>query len=72
MIKSQLYPYIETYINEYLWGFTKEQLNVGVINGELCLDNLNIRPDNTNLKLDEFDLPLWIKAGQIDKIKICC
>jgi len=72
MIKSQLYPYIEKYVGEYLWGFTKEQFNLGVMSGELCLDNLNFRPDKTNQKLDEHDIPLWIKAGQIEKIKICC
>ena len=71
MIKNQLYPYIEKYINEYLWGFSKEQFNVGVMNGEICLEKLNIRPDKTNAKLEEYDIPLWIKAGQIEKIKIC-
>ena len=24
MIKNQLYPFVESYINKYLWGFTKE------------------------------------------------
>ena len=33
MIKNQLYPYIEEYINSFLYGFTKEQLD------ELQFDN---------------------------------
>ena len=72
MIKSQLYPYIETYINEYLYGFSKEQFNIGVMNGELELDKLNIRPDKTKMKLEEHNLPIWLKAGFIEKIKVSC
>ena len=70
MIKNQLYPFIEKYINEYLFGFTKEQLNIGVMNGQIQLDNLIIRPDSTNQKLNELDLPIWLKAGMIKKIHI--
>ena len=34
MIKNKLYPLVEKYINTYLYGFTKEQLDVGeVYNG---------------------------------------
>ena len=72
MIKNQLYPFIEKYINEYLFGFTKEQLNIGVMNGQIQLDNLIIRPDSTNQKLNELDLPIWLKAGMIKKIHIGC
>lgn len=72
MIKNQLYPYIETYINEYLYGFTKEQLDVGVMNGVIQLDKLNIRPDKANEKLDKQDSPIWLKAGLISKIHVAC
>jgi hypothetical protein len=72
MIKNQLYPYIEKYINEYLHGFTKEQLNVGVMNGTIALDKLNIRVDKVNEKLDLYDVPIWIKAGMINKIRVGC
>lgn len=72
MLKNKLYPYIEKYINEYLYGFTSEQLNVGVMNGTIMLDRLNIRPDRVNEKLDNLEIPIWIKAGRIDKIRISC
>jgi len=72
MIKNQLYPYIEKYINEYLWGFSKEQLNVGVINGTIVLEKLNIRIDKVNKKLDLTDTPFWLKSGSIQKIQVCC
>lgn len=72
MIKNQLYPYVEKYINEYLYGFSKEQLDVGVMNGVILLEKLNIRPDKANEKLDKQDSPIWLKAGLIRKINVCC
>lgn len=72
MIKNQLYPYVEKYINEYLYGFSKEQLEVGVMNGIILLEKLNIRPDKANEKLDKQDSPIWLKAGLIRKIQVGC
>ena len=72
MIKNQLYPYIESYINEYLYGFSKEQLDVGIMKGLIKLENLNLRPDGVNERMDEKNLPFWLKAGLISKIDIGC
>ena len=70
MLKNKLYPYVEKYINEYLYGFTKEQLDVGLTNGTISLEYLNLRPDKVNSKLDEKNLPIWLKAGLISKISV--
>ena len=72
MIKNQLYPYIERYINELLYGFTKEQFDIGVMNGEIKLDKLNFRPDGVNKLLDDKNRTFWLKAGFINKIYIGC
>ena len=72
MIKNQLYPYIEKYINELLYGFTKEQFNVGVMNGEIKLEKLNLRPDGVNKIFDDKNYSFWLKAGFITKIYIGC
>lgn len=72
MIKNQLYPYVEKYINEYLWGFSKEQLDVGVMKGVILLEKLNIRPDKANEKLDSKDIPVWLKLGKLSKIQVTC
>ncbi len=72
MIKNQLYPYIERYINELLYGFTKEQFDIGVMNGEIKLDKLNFRPDGVNKLLDDKNRSFWLKAGFINKIYIGC
>ena len=72
MIKNQLYPYIEQYINELLYGFTKEQFDVGVMNGQIKLEKLNLRPDGANKILDDKNFSMWLKAGFITKIYIGC
>ena len=70
MIKNQLYPYIEKYINEYLYCFTKEQLEIGVLEGQIKLANLNLRPDKINSIMDEQNQPFWLKASLISSIDI--
>ena len=72
MIRNQLYPYIEKYINDYLHGFTKEQLTLAITEGELKLEKINIRPDVINKTMDENNVPFWLKAGLISKIHIGC
>ena len=72
MIKNQLYPYIEKYINEYLYGFTKEQMNLAITKGELELNKINLRPDKINTMMDESNVPFWIKVGLINKIYVGC
>ena len=70
MIKNQLYPYIEKYINSFLYGFTKEQLDVGILKGEIKLENLNLKPNGVNEVLNKDNLPFWLKAGLISKINL--
>ena len=72
MIKNKLYPFIEKYFSEYLWGFSKEQMNVGLVNGTIILEKLNIRIDKVNQKTDTHEMPFWMKSGSIQKIQVCC
>ena len=70
MLKNQLYSYIKDYFEEYLHGFTKRQLDVAITKGQIKLQYLNLRPDTINKKMDEKNIPFWIKAGLIKKINI--
>ena len=72
MLKHQLFPLIEKYFEEYLHGFKKKQLEIVITKGELKLQYLNLRPDTINKKLDEKNIPFWLKAGLIKKIYIGC
>ena len=70
MLKNQLYPLIKNYFEEYLHGFTKKQLDIAITKGQIRLQYLNLRPDTINKKMDEKNIPFWIKAGLIKKINI--
>ena len=70
MLKNQLYTLIKDYFEEYLHGFTKRQLDVAITKGQIKLQYLNLRPDTFNKKMDEKNIPFWIKAGLIKKISI--
>ena len=68
MIRNQLYPYIEQYINDYLYGFTKEQMELAITQGKLELNQIVIRPDKINSIMDDSNVAFWIKAGLINRI----
>ena len=68
MIRNQLYPYIEQYINEYLYGFTKEQMDLAITQGKLELNKIVIRPDKINQIMDDSNVAFWVKAGIINRI----
>ena len=68
MIRNQLYPYIEQYINDYLYGFTKEQIELAITQGKLELNQIVIRPDKINSIMDDSNVAFWIKAGLINRI----
>ena len=72
MIRNQLYPYIEKYINDYLYGFNKEQMNLAITEGKLELNKINIRPDAINKEMDNNNIPFWLKSGLINKIYVGC
>ena len=72
MIRNQLYPYIEKYINDYLYGFTKEQMNLAITQGKLELNKINLRPDAINKEMDNNNIPFWLKSGLINKIYVGC
>lgn len=69
-IKNSLYPYIEKYINEYLYGFSKERIDIELTRGEITLEKMSLRPDTINKIMDEKNIPFWIKVGLINKIYI--
>ena len=68
MIRNQLYPYIEQYINEYLYGFTKEQMDLAITQGKLELNKIVIRPDKINQIMDDSNVAFWVKVGIINRI----
>ena len=72
MLKNKLFPFISQYIHTYLFGFTEDQLSIGVSTGNVCLENLTLRNDTLNKLANTKHLPLWLKYGHISSISITC
>lgn len=72
VIKSKIYEFLKENLGEYLYGFEKNQLDVGLLSGRIELVNVNFRPDKVNELLGSQGLPIHIKAGLIGKLKFKC
>ena len=72
VIKSKIYKFLKKNLGEYLYGFEKNQLDVGLLSGRIELVNVNFRPDKVNELLANYGLPIHIKAGLIGKLKFKC
>lgn len=72
VIKSKIYDFLKKNLGEYLYGFEKNQLDVGLLSGHIELVNVNFRPDKVNELMARQGLPVHIKAGLIGKLKLKC
>ncbi|OMJ83156.1 hypothetical protein SteCoe_16010 [Stentor coeruleus] len=72
VIKSKIYDFLKKNLGEYLYGFEKNQLDVGLLSGHIDLVNVNFRPDKVNEFLGSQGLPIHIKAGLIGKLRFKC
>ncbi|OMJ75937.1 hypothetical protein SteCoe_24833 [Stentor coeruleus] len=72
VIKSKIYDFLKKNLGEYLYGFEKNQLDVGLLSGHIDLVNVNFRPDKVNELLGSHGLPVHIKAGLIGKLRFKC
>ena len=72
VIKSKIYDFLKKNLGEYLYGFEKNQLDVGLLSGQIELVNVNFRPDKVNGLLETLGFPVQLKAGLIGKLKFKC
>ena len=72
VIKSKIYDFLKKNLGEYLYGFQKNQLEVGLLSGHIDLVNVNFRPDKVNQLLGVLGLPIQIKAGLLGKLRLKC
>jgi hypothetical protein len=55
-----------------LYGFTKDQLEIGFLSGEFELINVNFKPSKVNQMFLKKNLPFYLKSGMIGKLRIKC
>ena len=72
VIKSKIYDFLKKNLGEYLYGFQKNQLDVGLLSGHIDLVNVNFRPSKVNQLLGTLGLPITLKAGLLGKLRLKC
>ncbi|OMJ95915.1 hypothetical protein SteCoe_644 [Stentor coeruleus] len=70
VIKSTIYGLIKKYLAEYLYGFSKDQLEIELLSGMIELVNVNFKPTKVNELLLKKGQPIFLKCGLIGKLKI--
>ncbi|CDW82744.1 UNKNOWN [Stylonychia lemnae] len=60
MFTNKIYDCLKIYLDRYLFGFDKNQLNMSIIKGNINLKSVNIRPDEANRIIDGLMLPFSI------------
>lgn len=48
MIQSKVFSLLQQYLNDYLFGFDKNNLDIGIFSGNISLKKVNLKPDKLN------------------------
>ncbi|OMJ70881.1 hypothetical protein SteCoe_31042 [Stentor coeruleus] len=70
VLKSTIYNLLKTYLAEYLYGFSEDQLEIEVLSGLIELVNVNFKPAKVNELLMKKGQPIFLKCGLIGKLSI--
>ncbi len=70
MIKDQIYSCLQKYLEKYLIGFDKSQMEVALLSGSIELKGVNLHPGAINKIFEKYQLPFALKAGTIGKFEL--
>ena len=70
MIKNKIYEYMKKYLDAYLYDFDQSKLEMSYLSGAINLQELNLKQDMANKLIDSFGIPLQLKAGLIEKVRV--
>ena len=70
MLKRRVYNALKAKLSEFLYGFTEDTIEIGILSGKIELKNLSVRPNKVNEIFKKGNVPIALKAGLISKISI--
>ena len=69
-LSGRLFDQVGEYLQEYLFGFDREQLSCSVLSGNVVLEKVNLRPDKLSEVMAAVGLPFMLKAGMISRFEL--
>ena len=70
MFKRKIYDGLKTKLSEFLYGFSEDKIEIGILSGKIELKNLIVKPNKVNEIFKKGNVPLSMKAGLISHISI--
>lgn len=70
MIKRKVFAALKDTLNQFVYGFNEEKLEVGLFSGIIELKDLVIKPNAVNAIFSKANLPIRLKAGMIAHVQI--
>ena len=70
MLKGKIYEYMKKYLDAYLYDFDESKLDMSFLSGSINLADLHIKQDMANKVIDSFGIPISLKVGLINKVKV--
>ena len=71
MIKEQIYSFCQDFIEEFFYGFKKEDLDIGIVKGFIRFKNLKMNIEKCNHEMTEKgSFPFYLKFLSISEVII--
>ena len=58
MLKRKIFAQLKSVFSEYLYGFSEDQIEVGLLSGKIELKNLIVKPSKVNEMLRKSNTPI--------------
>ena len=70
MLRRRVYNALKSTLSEFLYGFTEDKIEIGILSGKIELRNFIVKPNKVNELFKKLNAPIALKAGLISKISI--
>ena len=70
MSKNLIFDYIDKKLGKYFHGFNKNNIKTSILQGNVQLSDINLKPEEFNKLLLKNNIPFELKVGVISNLNI--